>query len=192
MILNYKTINPTGLFRRRLQSKKVKIMKMSLIVAVSRNGVIGLNNQLPWRLPDDLQYFKSVTMGKPLVMGRKTYDSIGRPLPGRTNIVITRDASWSAPGVNVATTLDEALLLARKACLDSGVDEVMVIGGEQIYRMTITVADRLYVTEVDAEIAGDAFFPTIDPQQWQRNRVELPEVTGSYSYQFVVLDRIKA
>lgn len=166
-------------------------MKMSLIVAVSRNGVIGLNNQLPWRLPDDLQYFKSVTMGKPLVMGRKTYDSIGRPLPGRTNIVITRDASWSAPGVNVATTLDDALLLARKACLDSGVDEVMVIGGEQIYRMTITVADRLYVTEVDAEIAGDAFFPTIDPQQWQRNRVELPEVTGSYSYQFVVLDRIK-
>ena len=167
-------------------------MKMSLIVAVSRNGVIGLNNQLPWRLPDDLQYFKSVTMGKPLVMGRKTYDSIGRPLPGRTNIVITRDASWSASGVNVATTLDEALLLARKACLDSGVDEVMVIGGEQIYRMTITVADRLYVTEVDAEIAGDAFFPTIDPQQWQRNRVELPEVTGSYSYQFLVLDRIKA
>ena len=167
-------------------------MKMSLIVAVSRNGVIGLNNQLPWRLPDDLQYFKSVTMGKPLVMGRKTYDSIGRPLPGRTNIVITRDASWSAPGVNVATTLDDALLLARKACLDSGVDEVMVIGGEQIYRMTITVADRLYVTEVDAEIAGDAFFPTIDPQQWQRNRVELPEVTGSYSYQFLVLDRIKA
>ena len=167
-------------------------MKMSLIVAVSRNGVIGLDNQLPWRLPDDLQYFKSVTMGKPLVMGRKTYDSIGRPLPGRTNIVITRDASWSAPGVNVATTLDDALLLARKACLDSGVDEVMVIGGEQIYRMTITVADRLYVTEVDAEIAGDAFFPTIDPQQWQRNRVELPEVTGSYSYQFLVLDRIKA
>ena len=167
-------------------------MKMSLIVAVSRNGVIGLNNQLPWRLPGDLQYFKSVTMGKPLVMGRKTYDSIGRPLPGRTNIVITRDASWSAPGVNVATTLDDALLLARKACLDSGVDEVMVIGGEQIYRMTITVADRLYVTEVDAEIAGDAFFPTIDPQQWQRNRVELPEVTGSYSYQFLVLDRIKA
>ena len=167
-------------------------MKMSLIVAVSRNGVIGLDNQLPWHLPDDLQYFKSVTMGKPLVMGRKTYDSIGRPLPGRTNIVITRDASWSAPGVNVATTLDDALLLARKACLDSGVDEVMVIGGEQIYRMTITVADRLYVTEVDAEIAGDAFFPTIDPQQWQRNRVELPEVTGSYSYQFLVLDRIKA
>jgi dihydrofolate reductase len=167
-------------------------MKMSLIVAVSRNGVIGLNNQLPWRLPDDLQYFKSVTMGKPLVMGRKTYDSIGRPLPGRTNIVITRDASWSAPGVNVATTLDEALLLARKACLDSGVDEVMVIGGEQIYRMTITVADRLYVTEVDAEIAGDAFFPAIDSKQWQRTCVQLPEVTGSYSYQFVVLDRIKA
>ena len=83
-------------------------MKMSLIVAVSRNGVIGVDNQLPWHLPDDLQYFKSVTMGKPLVMGRKTFDSIGRPLPGRTNIVLTRDASWSAPGVEVATTLDDA------------------------------------------------------------------------------------
>ena len=107
-------------------------MKMSLIVAVSRNGVIGVDNKLPWHLPDDLQYFKSVTMGKPLVMGRKTYDSIGRPLPGRTNIVLTRDASWSAPGIEVATTLDDALSLARKACTNSGADEVMVIGGEQI------------------------------------------------------------
>lgn len=132
-------------------------MKMSLIVAVSRNGVIGVDNKLPWHLPDDLQYFKSVTMGKPLIMGRKTYDSIGRPLPGRTNIVLTRDASWSAPGIEVATTLDDALSLARKACTNSGADEVMVIGGEQIYRMTMTVADRLYVTEVDADIAGDAF-----------------------------------
>ena len=164
-------------------------MKMSLIVAVSKNGVIGLDNKLPWHLPDDLQYFKSVTMGKPLVMGRKTYDSIGRPLPGRTNIVITRDASWCAPGVEVATSLDDALSLARKACTDSCVDEVMVIGGEQIYRMTIAVADRLYVTEVDTEIAGDAFFPTIDNKQWQRTSVQLPEVVGSYSYQFVVLDR---
>ena len=164
-------------------------MKMSLIVAVSKNGVIGLDNKLPWHLPDDLQYFKSVTMGKPLVMGRKTYDSIGRPLPGRTNIVITRDVSWCAPGVEVATSLDDALSLARKACTDSGVDEVMVIGGEQIYRMTIAVADRLYVTEVDTEIAGDAFFPTIDNKQWQRTSVQLPKVTGSYSYQFVVLDR---
>ena len=84
-------------------------MKLSLIVAVSRNGVIGLNNQLPWHLPEDLKYFKSVTTGKPIVMGRKTYDSIGRPLPGRTNIVITRDASWSAPGVEVAQTLEAAL-----------------------------------------------------------------------------------
>ena len=164
-------------------------MKMSLIVAVSRNGVIGVDNQLPWHLPDDLQYFKSVTMGKPLVMGRKTFDSIGRPLPGRTNIILTRDASWSAPGVEVATTLDDALSLARKACTNNGVDEVMVIGGEQIYRMTMVVADRLYVTEVDAEIAGDAFFPAIDNQQWQRTQVKLPEVTGSYGYQFVVLDR---
>ena len=90
-------------------------MKLSLIVAVSRNGVIGLNNQLPWHLPEDLKYFKSVTMGKPIVMGRKTYDSIGRPLPGRTNIVITRDPAWSAPGVEVAQSLEAALALGKNS-----------------------------------------------------------------------------
>ena len=112
-------------------------MQVSLIVAVSRNGVIGLNNQLPWHLPEDLKYFKSVTMGKPLIMGRKTYDSIGRPLPGRTNIVITRDPEWHAEGVQVAQTLLQAMTLARLACADAGAEEIMVIGGEQIYRLTL-------------------------------------------------------
>ena len=96
-------------------------MKLSLIVAVSRNGVIGVDNQLPWHLPEDLKYFKSVTMGKPLIMGRKTYDSIGRPLPGRTNIVVTRDPAWQAPGVEVAQSLEAALQLGHSACETAGI-----------------------------------------------------------------------
>lgn len=164
-------------------------MKLCLIVAVSRNGVIGLNNQLPWHLPEDLKYFKSVTMGKPIVMGRKTYDSIGRPLPGRTNIVITRDASWSAPGVEVAQTLEAALELGVTACKAAGAEEIMVIGGEQIYRMTLDSAERLYLTQVDAEVEGDAFFPEIDPKIWNQVSVQVPEKTDTHPYRFLILDR---
>ena len=164
-------------------------MKLCLIVAVSRNGVIGLNNQLPWHLPEDLKYFKSVTMGKPIVMGRKTYDSIGRPLPGRTNIVITRDASWSAPGVEVAQTLEAALELGATACKAAGAEEIMVIGGEQIYRMTLDSAERLYLTQVDAEVEGDAFFPEIDPEVWKQVSVQVPEKTDTHPYRFLILDR---
>jgi dihydrofolate reductase len=166
-------------------------MKISLIVAVSRNGVIGIDNQLPWHLPEDLKYFKSVTMGKPIIMGRKTYDSIGRPLPGRTNIVITRDSSWQAEGVEVARTLAQAMTLGQLACAQADVDEAMVIGGEQIYRMTLPAADRLYLTEVQAEVEGDAFFPEFDAKDWQQVSEQLPGVTDTHSYRFIVLERIK-
>ncbi len=164
-------------------------MKLSLIVAMSRNAVIGIDNQLPWHLPEDLKYFKSVTMGKPIIMGRKTYDSIGRPLPGRTNIVITRDPSWQAEGVSVAQTLEAALSLGQVACNAAGADEIMVIGGEQIYRMTLPAADRLYLTQVDAEVEGDAFFPDIDLDQWQQVSERAPELTDTHPYRFVILDR---
>ena len=164
-------------------------MKLSLIVAVSRNGVIGANNALPWHLPEDLKYFKSVTMGKPIVMGRKTYDSIGRPLPGRTNIVITRNSIWSAEGVVVAQTLAEALALGAKACAADGADEVIVIGGAQIYSETLPAAQRLYLTEVDADVEGDAFFPAINSDEWKQVAERLPELTGIYSYRFLVLER---
>lgn len=166
-------------------------MKISLIVAVSRNGVIGIDNQLPWHLPEDLKYFKSVTMGKPIIMGRKTFDSIGRPLPGRTNIVITRDSSWQAEGVEVARTLAQAMTLGQLACAQADVDEAMVIGGEQIYRMTLPAADRLYLTEVQAEVEGDAFFPEFDTKDWHQVSEQLPEVTDTHGYRFVVLERIK-
>jgi dihydrofolate reductase len=166
-------------------------MKISLIVAVSRNGVIGIDNQLPWHLPEDLKYFKSVTMGKPIIMGRKTYDSIGRPLPGRTNIVITRDSSWQTEGVEVAQTLAQAMTLGQLACAQADVDEAMVIGGEQIYRMTLPAADRLYLTEVQAEVEGDAFFPKFDAKDWHQVSEQLPEVTDTHPYRFVVLERIK-
>jgi dihydrofolate reductase len=166
-------------------------MKISLIVAVSRNGVIGIDNQLPWHLPEDLKYFKSVTMGKPIIMGRKTFDSIGRPLPGRTNIVITRNSSWQVEGVEVAQTLAQAMTLGKLACAQADVDEVMVIGGEQIYRMTLPAADRLYLTEVQAEVEGDATFPEFDAKDWQQVSEQLPEVTDTHPYRFIVLERIK-
>ena len=164
-------------------------MKTSLIVAVSRNGVIGIDNQLPWHLPEDLKYFKSVTMGKPLIMGRKTYDSIGRPLPGRTNIVVTRDQGWHAEGVEVARSLQQAMTLGRLACARSEAGEIMVIGGEQIYQLTLPAADRLYITEVQAEVEGDAFFPPLDNSQWQQISERLPEQTDTHPYRFLVLEK---
>ena len=164
-------------------------MKISLIVAVSRNGAIGLNNQLPWYLPEDLKYFKSVTMGKPLIMGRKTFDSIGRPLPGRANIVLTRDSRWTSDGVEVVQSVEQALVAGEIACEAADVDEIMVIGGEQIYRMTIDLADRIYLTQVDADVEGDAFFPDIDLNNWSQTRVKLPEIIDKHPYRFLVLDR---
>lgn len=165
-------------------------MKIALIVAASQNNVIGLDNQLPWHLPEDLQYFKAVTMGKPILMGRKTYDSIGRPLPGRTNIVLTRDANWSAEGVVVVNDLDSATAASEKACAAAGVDELMIIGGEQIYRKFLPVADKLYLTKVEAVVEGDAYFPAIDSDQWQQVAEKIPEKVGNYSYRFVVLERM--
>jgi dihydrofolate reductase len=164
-------------------------MKISLIVAVSRNGAIGLNNQLPWYLPEDLKYFKSVTMGKPLIMGRKTFDSIGRPLPGRANIVLTRDPQWTSDGVKVVQSVEQALVAGEIACEAADVDEIMVIGGEQIYRMTIDLADRIYLTQVDTDVEGDAFFPDIDLNNWSQTRVKLSEIIDKHPYRFLVLDR---
>lgn len=142
-------------------------MKVSLIAAQSRNRVIGQNNQLPWHIPEDLRFFKQTTLGKPIIMGRKTFDSIGRPLPGRLNIVVTRDNAWQRDGVVAVESVEAALDAAKAEASTKQIDEVMVVGGAEIYRLALPYADCLYLTEIDIEIDGDAHFPALDSDQWQ-------------------------
>jgi dihydrofolate reductase len=143
---------------------------ITLIAAVARNGTIGADGGLPWHLPADLKRFKALTMGHPMIMGRRTYDSIGRALPGRRTIVVTRDRDWAAPGVTVAHSVDDAIDLARRGDDPvSGSDggPVLVVGGGDIYRQTIARADRLELTHVDADVPGDTRFPEVDPAVWR-------------------------
>ena len=140
---------------------------VALIAAVARNGVIGSTGALPWRLASDLKHFKTATLGKALVMGRKTFQSIGGPLSGRTIIVVTRDRAFTAEGVSVAGDVEQALTLARSAANAAGADEIIVAGGGEIYAQTIDRASRLHVTEVDLAPSGDARFPAIDPAVWR-------------------------
>jgi dihydrofolate reductase len=140
---------------------------VALIAAVARNGVIGSGGALPWRLSSDLKHFKAATMGKALVMGRKTYASIGGALPGRTIVVVTRDRAFAAEGVSIAGDIDEALKLAETAASAEAADEIIVAGGGEIYAQTIGRASRLHLTEVDLAPTGDARFPPIDPAIWR-------------------------
>lgn len=168
---------------------------ISLIVAVADNGVIGKNNQLPWRISADLKYFKQVTMGKPVIMGRRTYESIGKPLPGRSNIVVTREASWRADGVEVANDLTQALAIATSissnaSAEESGRGEVMIIGGETIYREALSKAQRVYLTRVHLRVDGDAFFPDLNSDDWQETLIQKLEAEAeSPACTFVRLDR---
>ena len=160
-------------------------MIRSLVVAMARNRVIGRDNQLPWKLPKDLAYFKRVTMGNPVVMGRRTWQSIGRPLPGRGNIVVTRNAAFDAPGAKVVTSLDAAWKAAGT------VGEVCVIGGTSLFAEALPIADRIHLTEVDAVVEGDTFFPDFDRNQWIGNEVERHAADDRHAYPFriVVLER---
>lgn len=142
-------------------------MKVVLVVAVGENGIIGRGGRLPWHLRSDLQHFKRLTLEKPVIMGRKTYESIGKPLPQRTNIVVTRDAAFSAPGVLFAPDLDAAFALARADAEKRGADEITVIGGSEVFAALMADADRLEVTLVHASPAGDVSFPPIDPNLWR-------------------------
>lgn len=166
-------------------------MKLSMIVAVAQNRVIGRNNALPWYLPNDLKYFKQTTMGKPVIMGRKTYESIGKPLPGRTNIVITRQSDYHPEGVKVVGSVAEARDLAESVCLIDGQEEAMIMGGAEIYTLALPDCDRLYLTEVHAEVEGDAWFPEYDKSEWQEVAREdfAAEGPNPYNYSFVVYDR---
>jgi len=167
-------------------------MRLSLIVAMAANRMIGLDGAMPWHISADLKYFKQVTMGAPVIMGRKTYQSIGRPLPGRVNIVITRDTAFSADGVDVVHDLDGAIRKAEAISLIEGKDEVFVIGGAEIYALALSAADRLYMTEVHANPPGDTWFPEISPNEWHEVSRDPhdPETVGGPGFSFVILDRI--
>jgi dihydrofolate reductase len=135
---------------------------LALVVAAAKNGVIGKDGKLPWRIPEDLKHFKRVTVGHAVIMGRKTWDSIGKPLVDRRNIVVSRNAALQIPGVEVVTSIEEAIALARQTD-----DEPRVIGGAEIYRRTLPLATRIYLTEIDREVEGDAFLPPIDKNEWR-------------------------
>jgi dihydrofolate reductase len=162
-------------------------MVISIIVAVAENGAIGSNNRLPWHLPDDLKRFKALSLGKPVVMGRRTFDSIGRPLPGRTNIVVSRDAGRAIEGALVVHSLDQALAAA------GDVPEIVVIGGAEIFRQVLPRTDTIHLTRVWARVDGDVFFPALDPTQWRETAVEhhAADARHQYAFSFFTLQRIE-
>jgi dihydrofolate reductase len=158
---------------------------ISIIAAMDRNRLIGSNNQLPWHLPADLAHFKAVTMGKPVIMGRKTYESIGRPLPGRTNIVLTRSAGFQPEGVLVAESLEKAFEYVVAE------DEAMIIGGSSVYEHALPLADRLYLTYVENSYQGDAWFPDFDIEEWRliASEEHRADAKNSSDYRFVTYQR---
>jgi dihydrofolate reductase len=166
-------------------------MSLALIVAASENNVIGRNNELPWYLPGDLQYFKAMTLGKPVIMGRKTFESIGKPLPGRDNIVISRQADYSTQGIKVVASLEDAIALGQSINLINGADEIMVIGGAQIYQQALAIADRVYLTRVHRKVEGDAYFPALNAQDWSEVAREdvAAEEPNPFDFSYLVLDR---
>jgi dihydrofolate reductase len=162
-------------------------VKVSMIWAMSRNGVIGRDNDLPWHLPRDMKHFMTTTRGHPVIMGRRTFESMHRrPLPGRANIVVTRNRDYVAPGATVVGDLDGALAEAERGCRDAGVDEAFITGGAELYRLGLEVADRLYVTEVDADVEGDTFFPEVDWSRWRRISSTSFPADDTHAYPFTV------
>jgi dihydrofolate reductase len=159
-------------------------MNIALVVAAAENNVIGKNNQLLWRLPNDTKFFKNTTWGMPVIMGRKTFDSLGKPLAGRTNIVITRQKNWTAPGAHVVATLEEAIAAAA----DTDAKEAFVIGGGEIYALALPLAQRIYLTRVHTTLDGDAYFPEFDEQQWELlSNLDFPaDEKHAYAYSFQV------
>ena len=161
-------------------------MQLSIIVAMDRNRVIGKGDALPWHISSDLKNFKKITMGKPIVMGRKTHESIGRPLPGRENIILTRDKTYQATGCTILHSMDEIF----EHCND--VEEVMITGGAEIYKLSLEQATNLYLTEVHTEIEGDTFFPEFDRSEWKEVSREdfSADEKNEFDYSFVLLERV--
>jgi dihydrofolate reductase len=162
---------------------------LSLIAAMARNRVIGIDNKLPWHLPADLQHFKATTLGKPMIMGRKTWESLPGLLPGRPHIVVSRDPGYVAEGAQVADSLEAAIALAGELA-----DEAMIIGGANLYAQALPLADRLYLTLVDAELEGDAWFPDFDEDDWRLDAREdhAPDDRNPYPYRFLSYTRVTA
>ncbi|NOQ16936.1 MAG: dihydrofolate reductase [Methyloprofundus sp.] len=159
-------------------------MQLSLIVAMASNHTIGINNAMPWNLSADLKKFKKITMGHPIIMGRKTFESIGRPLPGRQNIIISRNPDYSQEGCQVFNSLEAAI----KSCAE--LDEAFVIGGATLYEVALELADRLYITEIQQEFEGDTWFPIIDKQQWQEvAREDIKDESVTFNYSFIIYAR---
>lgn len=163
--------------------------RLSILVAMARNRVIGQHNKLPWHLPADLKHFKLLTMGHIIIMGRKTYESIGRPLPGRTNIIITQQKNFEAPGATVVNSIEDALLACEQANVINS--ESFIIGGEGLYRQTIEICQRMYVTEIQRDFEGDTIFPEYDPSEWEETQREkyFSDGDNTMEYHFVILDR---
>tara|TARA_B100000427_G_C15481388_1_gene583163 strand:- start:155 stop:661 length:507 start_codon:yes stop_codon:yes gene_type:complete len=168
-------------------------MMISLIAAVAKNGVIGNEGDLPWNLPSDLKKFKEITDNKPIIMGRKTWDSIGRPLPNRDNIIVSRNINLEIEGGIICLSPDKAISIAKIKANERGCEEIMVIGGGYIYQEFMSVADKLYITEVDLEIEGDAYFPKIDPELFKEisreERNKDPEDNAYHS--LVIYEKVK-
>jgi dihydrofolate reductase len=166
-------------------------MIVAFVVAVAENGVIGRNGQLPWRMPSDLKRFRKVTLGKPVIMGRKTYESIGKPLDGRANIVITRQKDFKAPGVHVVDSVAGAVALGRDLASQQGVEEVTIIGGAEIFRAALPLTQRVYLTLIHGQPEGDVVLEPFDSSVWRETAREPMQQTGNDQFpaDFIVLDR---
>ncbi|SDG06331.1 dihydrofolate reductase [Chitinophaga filiformis] len=164
-------------------------MTLSIIVAASENNVIGINNHLPWHLPVDMKYFKDTTMGKPIVMGRKSFEELGRVLPGRPNIMITRQQGYTAEGLYVVPSLEAGIEKAKTF----GTEEIFITGGGEIFKMALPIIDRLYLTRVHAEVTGDTYFPEFDPRGWKlvKNERHEKDEKHAYALTFQVWEREK-
>ncbi|QAX81445.1 dihydrofolate reductase [Candidatus Pseudomonas adelgestsugas] len=167
-----------------------KTFSFSLIAAIGDNHVIGVNNTIPWYLPDDFKYFKATTLGKPIIMGRKTWDSIGRPLPGRLNIVVSRQTGLYLEGAEIFSSLDAAIKGAEVWALEHNVDEIMLIGGAQLYKQWLAQVDRLYLTRVALSPEGDTWFPEFNKQQWKLVlSLKNPAIDSKPAYSFEVWEK---
>lgn len=168
-------------------------MKIALIAAVAENGIIGKDNKLPWEIRSEWQYFVRMTKHKPIIMGRLTFESLGAPLKDRPNIIVTRNIGYKHPGIIVTTTLEKAIDIAKKICVETKQDEIMIGGGAEIYRLALPLADRLYLTEVHMRPEGDTKFPEFDRSEWAETKREFHKAQAGESadYTITVLDRKK-